>query len=321
MAILLFRGEHPDANSLYYIGVDIDHAFFLSSPRTLFVPRLNYSLAKKLFRRGKVVAYSDIYAELKKVVKGKKLLIDMRSLPASYYKKISGFAKLTDGSSKFLEERMIKRKEEVEKVRIAVRFTKKIFAEVETKLGSDKHGFKTENDVRKFLLIRTMELGLEPAFDPIVASGSNSRFPHYQSGNNAKLRDMVLIDYGVKYKNYRSDLTRCFFLKRGLESERKYSELKQIFRKIMVAFPKFKNGKELAKFAEKAYAKRKFPVPPHSWGHGIGLDVHEFPRLSLKFKDKLKGATMALEPAVYFKDYGLRYEETIYFDGKKAKIL
>lgn len=318
MAMLLYRGEHPDANSQYYSGVDIDHAFFLSNPKILFVPRLNYTLAKELFH-GKVIAYTDIYAELKKIVRGCKLIVDMRSLPASYYKKISGFAKLTDGSSKFLEERMIKKNEEVEKVRIAVRFTKKIFSEAEAKLK--KNIFKTENDVRKFLLMRTMELGLEPAFDPIIASGSNSRFPHYQPGNNAKLRNMVLVDYGVKYKNYRSDLTRCFFLRPGSDSERKYSELKQIFREIIAAFPKFRDGKELAKFAEKAYSKRGFPVPPHSWGHGIGLDVHEFPRLSVKFKDKLKGATMALEPAVYFKDYGLRYEETIYFDGKKSKIL
>ena len=59
----------------------------------------------------------------------------------------------------------------------------------------------------------------------------------------------------------------------------------------------------------------------HSIGHGIGLSVHEFPRLSKKYKDKIAGTTFTIEPAFYLRRYGMRFEDMVYFDGKKARIL
>jgi len=317
--LLLFRGEGFDPNFFYHSGVDIDHSFFLSRPRTLFVPSLNFTLAKKLFS-GKVIRYSSISDGLKPFIKKRKIGIDGRSLSASAYKKLSSLASLQDVSEVLLTSRSRKRKDEIGSISRAVRLTKKILSGLD--FGSSQ--FKTENDVRKFLLMQTMELGIEPAYEPIVASGSNSRFPHYQSGNNARLRagdGIVLIDYGVRYKHYCSDLTRCFFLRRGTKAEQTYKKLQDVFVEIIDAFPGFGSGKDLAEFAEKLYKKYRLPLPPHSIGHGIGLDVHEFPRLSKKYKDPLAGTTMAIEPSAYFETFGVRFEETIYSDGKKARVL
>jgi len=311
--ILLYRGEEFNSNFYYFSGLDLDHSFYLSNPKTLFVPRLNYTLAKKLFK-GKVISYADQAVELKKGLSEKKLCADFRSLPASVYRKISRFCRLSDASEWFLKTRSKKSAGEVSLIKKASAITKKLFDEL------DFSKLKTENQVSSFLFSRTYDLGCEPAFTPIVASGANSRFPHYQSGKNAKLKSLVLVDYGVKYKNYRSDFTRVFFLDRNKEAEKNYETLKSIFHVIADAYPQFRTGKDLAKFAEKQYAKHRFPLPPHSWGHGIGLDVHEFPRLSKKYSDSLFGATVAIEPSVYFSKYGLRFENTCYFDGKKLRV-
>lgn len=314
--LLLYRGEHFDSNFFYSSGVDIDHSFFLSNPRVLFVPKLNFTLARRLFS-GRVIAYSDISEVLEKFVKKKQIRTDFRSLPVSAYKKLSKLANLKDVSEELLCTRARKRADEISKIRKAVQFSKKIFSELESRI----HYMKTEGDVRAFLLTRTLELGLEPAFEPITASGSNSRFPHYQSGNNARLRDMVLVDYGVRYEHYCSDLTRCFFLKRGTKAEKTYENLREMSADIMDELSNLTYGKDLAEFSEKLYKKYGLPLPPHSIGHGLGLDVHEFPRLSKKYKDQLKGAAMAIEPSAYFKDYGVRYEETIHLASKKARVL
>ena len=304
MPILLYRGEHFDSNFFYSSGVDLDHSFFLSNPRVLFVPKLNFTLARRLFS-GRVIAYSNVSEVLGKFIRKKQIRMlgtDFRSLPVSAYKKLSKLARLKDYSEQFLLVRAKKRKNEISKIRKAVQFSKKIFSELESRI----HHMKTESDVRSFLLTRTLELGLEPAFEPITASGSNSRFPHYQSGNNAKLHDMVLVDYGVRYEHYCSDLTRCFFLKHGTKAEKTYLVMQEMFADIIDNFPDFVSGKGLAVFTEKLYAKHSLPLPPHSIGHGIGLDVHEYPRLSKRYKDLLVGTTMAIEPSAYFNSFEKR---------------
>jgi Xaa-Pro aminopeptidase len=59
----------------------------------------------------------------------------------------------------------------------------------------------------------------------------------------------------------------------------------------------------------------------HSIGHGVGLDVHECPRFGSKSKDPLEGAVLAIEPAAYFADFGVRYEEmAANFNGRWKKI-
>ena len=170
------------------------------------------------------------------------------------------------------------------------------------------------------MLNETNNLGLSPAFEPIVATGKNSAMPHYR-GSDVKIRDYVLIDYGVKYKFYNSDLTRCFFLKKDRRKEEAYSKLKSIVYEIIDNLQSFSTGADIARFSEKLFSRYGLPEQIHAIGHGLGLDVHETPALNKKSKDKLKNSVLAIEPGVYYKDFGARFEENIYFDGKKTKIL
>ncbi|MBI5046994.1 M24 family metallopeptidase [Candidatus Micrarchaeota archaeon] len=313
---LLYRGESFNPNFYYLAGADIDHSFLLAegSKRTLLVPKMNYELAKKDFD-GKVLIYTDWLKDLKKAVGSRKILfIDETSTSASLYKKLKKLTKLKDCSSELSKLRGKKKPFEISKIKQASALTKQLLSEL------DFSKFKTELEVRNYLLKRTFEMGFEPAFRPIVATNPNSRFPHYESGS-VKLRDMVLVDYGLKFENYCSDLTRCYFLRNGTEAEKNYSKLQDIFHDITDALPNFSKGKEVASFQEKLFSKYGLPKPIHSIGHGVGLEVHEYPSLGLKSDNSLPNSVLAIEPGAYFKGYGIRFEETISFDGRKVRIL
>ena len=314
--LLLYRGESFDPNFYYHAGVDIDHSFLLVDKRKkiLLTSRMNESLARARFR-GKVVVYSNPLAEIKRLARRRTVSADFFSLSARMAQKLKNACRLKDASLELLSRRAIKKPEEISCIRRAVRHTKEIFHSL------DFGAARTEQDLRKQLLLSTMEAGLEPAFEPIVATGANTSFPHYRAGKK-RLGPLVLVDYGVKYGHYCSDLTRCFILDGDRKKKEEYETLEGVCRDIVDALPRLKAGKDVARLSDKLMKKAGFPEMIHSIGHGVGLEIHESPRLGLKSGDPLAKSALAIEPAFYYpKKYGMRYEETVWFDGKKARIL
>ncbi|MFA5076987.1 MAG: M24 family metallopeptidase [Candidatus Micrarchaeia archaeon] len=315
--LVLYRGSEFNANFFYHTGLDIDHSFYvkLGGKETLVVPKLNERAAKLAFK-GKVIMYKKPSEDVLKLVLGKKLALDYSTLSVRIYERLNWGAKIEDASEALLAVRAVKKKSELADMKKAANLTRKLFSELDSTLEK----FKTEMDVRNWLYSRTYEMGLEPAFEPIVGSGVNSAFPHYHP-SASKIRNFALVDYGVRYKHYCADLTRVLFVKREPKIALAYEKVEGIFHEILDNFPEFENGDDVAVFAEKMFEKHHLPKSIHSIGHGVGLDVHEFPRLNRKYTDGLKGAVMAIEPGAYFKNFGVRFEEIIYFDGKKARVL
>jgi len=312
--LLLNRGERFDANFYYQSGVDIDHAFFLGGrKRELFVPKMNEALAKETFH-GRVVGCSDVLAELKKRLKGRTVSYDATSLTAGWAMRLRPFCRLNDRANVLLTARMKKKGGEVAKISRAARHTKEIIHSLDFKKA------KTEFDVKKQLLVATAELGLEPAFEPIVSTDRTTSFPHYRAGNR-KIGSLVLIDYGVKYEHYRADISRCVVLDGDRKKKGEYEKLRNVCHTIIDSLHTLNTGRDVSLLSAKLMKKAGFPDMIHSIGHGVGLDIHELPHLNAKSKDKIAGSTMAIEPAFYLKTYGMRHEETVYFDGKKARIL
>lgn len=304
----MYRGDRFDPNFYHRAGVDIDHAFLLG--KRLFVPKMNEAMAKAGFK-GTVIAYENAVDALRPHLKGR-VEFDALSLNAGLYKRLAGMCRLKDRSRELLLARARKKPAEVAAIRHAARCTKEILASL------DLEKAKTELGLRKQLLVATAEMGLEPAFPPIVATGGNSAYPHHEPAAR-KLGPLVLVDYGVKYRHYRSDLTRCFV--RDAAKRREYESLENVCHSITDAMPGLETGGDVARLAAKLMKKAGFPPMIHSIGHGIGLDVHELPSLGRKSADRIAGAAMAIEPAFYRTQYGMRFEETVYFDGKKARIL
>ncbi len=176
----------------------------------------------------------------------------------------------------------------------------------------------TEKQLASALDIAMLSLGAEkPAFDTIVASGPNSAFPHYTPGRR-KLRngDFVVIDFGAFLNGYNSDITRTIHIgKPTSESIRIYNAVADA---QQAAFRAIRNGvsAEIPDAAAREvlllHGLEDYFV--HSLGHGIGLEIHEAPRLSPKSPDTLiTGMTFSNEPGVYIPGTGgVRIEDTVF---------
>ena len=313
--ILLFRGEGFDADFYRHAGVDIDNAFLLEDggKKTLLVHKMNAALAKAEFH-GKVVVYGDAIAELRKRLRRRTVLCNPFSMSAHLAKRLGSFCRLKDFSDELGRMRIAKKDEEVRLTAKAVKATKEIFDSLDFKAA------RTELDLQRQLLVLTAEMGLEPAFAPIVSTDRNTAFPH-STPSGKRLGSLVMVDYGVRYKHYCADLTRCFVLDGDRKKKERYERLRDICWFIADSLPNMGKGKEVASLASDLMKDAGFPKMIHSIGHGVGLEVHERPRLGPSSDDSLKGATIAIEPAFYLSNYGMRYEETIFNDGKKARIL
>jgi Xaa-Pro aminopeptidase len=315
MQLLLYRGEAFDPNFYYHSGVDIDHSFLIvrGGRRTLFTHRMNEAIARKSFK-GRVVAYKDPFDSLARHLKGRTVSVDAASISMGMAKQLRRFCKLRDASGELRKERMVKKPAEVASIRRAVRHTRELLESLD--LGAAK----TELDLKRQLMVMMAEKGLEPAFDPVVSTGRNTRYPHYVSGKK-RLESLVLIDCGVRSNHYCSDLTRCFVLDSDRGKKEQYEKLQDICYAIVDELPSLVKGSEVAVLADELIERAGFPKMIHSIGHGVGLDVHEPPGLGRKSKDRLARTVMAIEPAFYLNSHGMRFEETVYSDGKRSRIL
>ncbi len=314
--LLLYRGESFDANFFYHSGVDIDHSFLLSSGgrKTLLVPKMNEGAARAAFR-GRVAVYEDPLKEIRRAARGGTVLCDASSISLRLGRKLGKVCRLKDHSAELLAMRAVKKPSEVADIRKAVRLTKEILDSLDLKAA------RTELDLQKQLMVMTAERGLEQAFDPIVSTDIGSSYPHY-SATGRKLGSLVLVDFGVRWNHYCADLTRVFILDNDRRKKEQYEALKGICDGIVDELPSLRKGGDVAALSAKLIKKAGFPELIHAIGHGVGLDIHEFPRLGMKSGDKIAKSAIAIEPAFYLpKRYGMRYEETVWFDGKKARIL
>lgn len=221
--------------------------------------------------------------------------------------------KYVDNSKLFLQKRKIKSKKEIFYTKKACNLTDKIFSSIVNKLK--KGILRTEKDVEMFIKKTILELGVEIAFNPIVATGTNSSKPHHIP-TTKNLSKFTVMDFGVKYNNYCSDLTRTIYV--GSPAKKEIEMYKNVLSAYDDAFSVLKVG---TRFKEVDFVVRKRLGKNfvHSLGHGVGVEVHELPILSPSSKDKLdEGMVFTIEPGVYFKgNYGVRFENTVAFSENK----
>ncbi len=324
-SLLLFSGEAsdgPDPNFLQFSGSDVDGAIFVWTKKgqTLITSKMNADSAASQFS-GQVLAvdWKDIGPTLKKIVSSGKIGLDMGSLNARRYLrlgKLMSAKRLVDACEKLDNERRVKRPEQIAKIAKAVRYSKDILHSLELKPSM------TELDVVKSLNLACAQRGLSFAFPPIVAAGINSREPHHIPGTRKLGHSMVLIDFGAQYQHFNADLSRCFFLGPCKEERKKYAEAKQIHDSILDEMPSLHTGGALAKFADLQCKKMGWGRMIHAIGHGLGLEVHDPPHLSLSSKDKLQNnVVLAIEPGWYGKQFGVRFENDVVWGKKKARLI
>ncbi len=211
------------------------------------------------------------------------------------------------------ELRRIKDADEIERIREATRVTEESLSTLlkEVKIGMTER----ELALRLEWLMRTR--GAEKvSFDLIIAAGENSSLPHYQPGDR-KLRegDLLLCDIGARVDHYCSDMTRVFSIgKPAGKAEEIYDLVLRANRAGVAALRAGVTGVDVDAAARKVIAdaghKEHFG---HGLGHGVGLEVHEGPRLSPLSKDTLEpGMVVTVEPGVYLPGFGgVRIEDLL----------
>ncbi len=249
------------------------------------------------------------------------ILFDSMSFEA--YEKIRTNAwRLESISGKILQMRSVKYVEELETMRRSAEITVDALSKVPEML---KPGMK-ETELAAELEYYAKKIGAaSTAYPTIVASAERSSLPHGEASQKRIPRDsIVLVDFGVRYNGYCSDFTRVFTTgnpqKRLLRALDKVIEAfeKSIERLVSGADAKEAYEEALLIFKEAGLDKHFL----HSLGHGVGINVHELPRISWKEYKLERDQTVTVEPGLYFPGIGgVRVEDTFLIDEEGAEPL
>ncbi len=234
------------------------------------------------------------------------------------------------------KKRAIKREDELEKIKTAAKIGKKgfkIFAEKLNSLNSEPDEFALNYLARERLSFKG---SYETSFDPITAIDENAANPHARAtSKKLKKESLILFDGGVKFERYCSDRTRTASFEDGFEFKKKQSfkdaKLQNIYDVVLAAqeaaIEAAKPGmraKELDKVAREVIEKAGYgEYFVHSLGHGVGLDIHEYPYINKKSNEILQeNMVFTIEPGVYIPGfYGVRIEDMVVLTNSGAKVL
>lgn len=260
----------------------------------------------ELFQRGGGgKSTEDLLKKHKKEIK--KLGIEEDNLTVSEFRRLRKHFKHLEH---FSVNRGIKDSKELEKIEKAARLGDKTFDYIIKKI---KLGI-TEKQLAFGIEFFIKKQGAEISFPTIVAFGKNSSVPHHHTGETILSGNVqfILLDFGVKFENYCSDMTRTIFFGRPMKKQKEIYNVVLNAQQRAVNFinSAIKSGKkikakEVDKIARDYITHQTYPSIPHSLGHGVGLEIHEHPYLSSKSKEELKeGMVFSIEPGIYIPGFG-----------------
>ncbi len=218
---------------------------------------------------------------------------------------------------------LIKEKEEIDFIRAAVRISDLVFDDV---IRSLKPGV-AELDIAAEICYLHKKYGAEKdAFEPIVASGERGSFPHARA-TNKRIRngELVTLDFGCTVRGYNSDITRTVAVGKATAQARKiYSVVLNAQCDAINAARAGMWAKDLDTVARGRITREGYgKYFNHSLGHGLGIQVHERPRVSSLSKEKLTArSVITIEPGVYIPGMGgVRIEDDVLLTAGGCEVL
>ncbi|MBS1324466.1 MAG: aminopeptidase P family protein [Oscillospiraceae bacterium] len=223
------------------------------------------------------------------------------------------FIKSDELSNNIYDMRTIKSTEEIEKIHKAQKIAEKAFDEI---LGFIRPGV-TEREIALKLDNCMLENGAEGlSFETIALAGANTSMPHGVPGNyKVKNGDFVLMDFGAVYDGYHSDMTRTVCVGQSSEKMGKIYDI--VLKAQLEALKKVKSGitgSELDGYARDIIDESGYgDFFGHSLGHGVGMEIHEFPTASSKSETILKeNMVVTVEPGIYLPgEFGVRIDDFV----------
>ena len=175
---------------------------------------------------------------------------------------------------------------------------------------------KREDEVARAAVAKMRELGAEPSFPPIVAAGPNGAMPHAEPGSREiGSGDMLIFDMGAELDGYCSDCTRTFAVGKPA------AEAREVYDVVLRAQEAALKGIAAGKSAKEVDGISRAIIDDaghgdhfgHGLGHGVGLEVHEAPRLSQRSDEVLEsGEVVTVEPGIYVPaKLGVRIEDLV----------
>ncbi len=237
-----------------------------------------------------------------------------KSVKYSFYEELS-----KDFDIKFYKDpcfslRMIKTDEEINLMKEGVKKSDVVYK----KLLDFVQPNMSEKDVKNFIVCEFLnQKAQKESFDTIVATGKNSSVPHHETSDDIILpNSALLIDMGLIWQHYMTDFTRTFYIGKPPEDFIKiYNIVKDAH---MYAVKKAKEGiplKEVDMTARNYIEQKGYgEFFTHSTGHGVGLEIHEDPRVYKTSEEIIQeGFVFTIEPGIYLPNhFGIRLENIIY---------
>lgn len=209
--------------------------------------------------------------------------------------------------------RTVKSDDEIIKIEKAQRIAESAFDDI---LKFIKAG-RTEREIALRLDSFMLEQGAEAmSFETIVLSGKNTSMPHgVPSDKRVEYGDFVLMDFGAVYDGYHSDMTRTVCVGEPTDKQRKIYDIVLTAQKESIKFAKAGiSGSQLDGVARDIITNEGYgDCFGHSLGHGVGLEIHEYPNASPNSDcGLLKNSVVTIEPGIYIEgEFGVRIEDFV----------
>jgi Xaa-Pro aminopeptidase len=276
-----------------------------------------------------VITATSFFEELQKKKRlrtGMRIGFDGNTVVLSQYtqlKKLFSKAKFLPKVDCIERIAVVKDKTEIGKIRTAVKITDTVFSEILPLLQPGV----TELDIAAEISYRQRKHGAEAdAFETIVASGERSALPHGRATTKTiQHGDIVTLDFGCVFEGYHSDLTRTVMVgKPSSEAKKIYSIVRDAQQRAIDATKSGIKGKDLDAVARRFIKDRGYDkYYRHSLGHGIGLQIHEAPRISVLSTSVLSsGNVVTIEPGIYIPHLGgVRIEDDVVITNGSCEVL
>jgi Xaa-Pro aminopeptidase len=260
----------------------------------------------------------DIPAALVRRLEGGKVMADDGSgLPLK--------GRLVSRPRAYLEARRTKDDEEVRRIRAASKALDSIFRRLTGFLRPGMTEWEAASEIMRLATEMRLTPCQEGSLSPvIIASARNGALPHSElSSRKMKNGDMVVADIFFRSEGYFSDATRTFSIgTASAEAKRNYAAVKEAQEAALDMAKEGARCEDVHSAAVDVLRRRGVEkYLNHSVGHGVGIDIHELPRVAEGERTRLaKNDVITDEPGVYFRgNYGIRIEDTLLI-GKKTEV-
>ena len=219
--------------------------------------------------------------------------------------------------------RMVKDQSEIELIKKAALIADRAFRETIKNIKAGVSEISLANELNYNM---RKNGAANEAFDIIVTSGERGILIHgAPSDKKIKESELIIIDFGAIFNYYHSDCTRTLLIgKANREQEQIFNLVKEVQQEILQKVRPGVQCSELDKYTRLRFAEKGYDdYFQHSLGHGVGLDIHELPRLS-SYSDALlePGMVVAVEPGLYIPEIGgVRLEDTVVVTENGCDIL